>query len=443
MNARVLLCERSPTVRRVVAATLRERGLTCITVEDPEDVVDSARREAPDLFLIDQHLEGRGGVALLRRLRAIDNLADVPAVFLAARSRDIVDALAHELRADVIQKPFAPEALLAVTLHALTSSDPSRTTAVEVESPEMAEEADVERREAAGAIRARLGQALDSALGPWLEDAPPGGLAAALASSVDDQQLFALVEDLSRALPGTGAPASLSARLEDVALGEILQMLQHERQTGVLSVGDGRRRAHVSFREGMVDLATARGVSSTRRLGRYLVEDGAIAERELEELLARRGGSGHLLGLLLVKLGYVTHEDVRAALIRQTSEIVYEALRWPSGLCQFTRFDRRPEADQARLGLPVGAILMEGLRRVDEWRLIEEQLPGFDVRLRPSADALASVGNDALTAEIREVLEALGAEASVAEVVTQVGRAAFDTCKILFRLVTSGLVRRV
>jgi len=250
MNARVLLCERSPTVRRVVAATLRERGLTCMTVEDPEDVVDSARREAPDLFLIDQHLEGRGGVALLRRLRAIDNLADVPAVFLAARSRDIVDALAHELRADVIQKPFAPEALLAVALHALTSSDPSRTTAVEVESPEMAEEADVERREAAGAIRARLGQALDSALGPWLEDAPPGGLAAALASSVDDQQLFALVEDLSRALPGTGAPASLSARLEDVALGEILQMLQHERQTGVLSVGDGRRRAHVSFREG-------------------------------------------------------------------------------------------------------------------------------------------------------------------------------------------------
>ncbi|NOY92905.1 MAG: response regulator [Deltaproteobacteria bacterium] len=439
MSARVLLAERSPTVRRVTAATLRERGHICITLEDPEEVIERARRHAPDLFLIDQHLGGRGGLALLRRLRAIDNLAQVPTVLLAARARDIDDTLARELGADVIQKPFAPEALLAVAQHALDSEAVASTTPVDVEGPSP----DVERREAAAAIRARLAQTLSSALAPLTRGATAEGLADTLRAGLEDHALLSLIDELADGLPGTGASASLSARLEDVALGEVLQMLQHERQTGVLSVGDGRRRAHICLRDGMVDLATARGISSELRLGRYLVEDGAIEARELEELLTRRGGSGHLMGLLLVKLGYVTAEDVRAALIRQSSEILYETLRWASGTCQFRRFDRRPEADQARLGLPVGAILMEGLRRVDEWRLIEEQLPGFDVRLRPSADALAGVGSDALSAEDREVLDVLGAESSVGEVVAASGHAAFDTCKILFRLVTSGLVRRV
>ncbi len=38
----------------------------------------------------------------------------------------------------------------------------------------------------------------------------------------------------------------------------------------------------------------------------------------------------------------------------------------------------RDWAVDAHLGLPLASILVEGLRRVDEWRLIEEEIQSLD-----------------------------------------------------------------
>lgn len=438
MSASVLLVEPSATVRRAVLTTLSGRGLHCQATADPEQALAQSRHEPPDLMLIAQDVPGRGGAALLRRLRAIQNLAGIPAVLMATRSTALDDDLTRELGADVIQKPFPPQALLAVVMHSLDRDGTS--TAVDLIAP-ASESVDgkglsEEHARARAVMRDALREPLVAA---GLTSSTVDGL---FEEKLSDLTVATLIDGLLEGRREAEAEAALSARIEDVALGEILQMLQHERQTGVLTVSDGRRRAHICLREGHVDLATARGVTTELRLGRYLVEDGALEARELDELLSRRGGSGHLLGALLVKLGYVTHDDVHAALVRQSSEIIYETLRWPRGVGRFTRFATRPEAEQARLGLPVGAILMEGLRRVDEWRLIEEQLPSFELRLRPSVDAIQALGPDALSADDRRILSLVSDEARVADVVEAAGQSAFDTCKTLFRLVTSGLLRR-
>jgi hypothetical protein len=97
-----------------------------------------------------------------------------------------------------------------------------------------------------------------------------------------------------------------------------------------------------------------------------------------------------------VKLGYMSQGDLTRVLVRQSSELIYEAMRWPDGVFGFERFATRPEATAARLGLPVAAILMEGLRRVDEWRLIEEQIKSFDIVPVIRRDILETVSLDDL-----------------------------------------------
>ena len=64
---------------------------------------------------------------------------------------------------------------------------------------------------------------------------------------------------------------------------------------------------------------------------------------------------------------------LRRALIRQTSELLYEVLRWPKGRFTFSKATIE-QPDVARLGLPVASIVMEGFRRVDEWRLVLDAL---------------------------------------------------------------------
>jgi hypothetical protein len=87
-------------------------------------------------------------------------------------------------------------------------------------------------------------------------------------------------------------------------------------------------------------------------------------------------------------------------------------------------------------------ILMEGLRRVDEWRLIEEQLRSWDEVLRADVEALAAIDLDRLSREERTVLAAVDGVRTVREVVEHTRMSSFEVAKILFQLLTSRLLRR-
>ena len=89
---------------------------------DPEFEVASAAsgelaleivsRDQPDLLLLDVMMPGMDGPETLRRIRMMAGFADVPAIFMTARSRpqDIDQLLGEGARA-VIAKPFDPMAL--------------------------------------------------------------------------------------------------------------------------------------------------------------------------------------------------------------------------------------------------------------------------------------------------------------------------------------------
>ncbi|MFW5921653.1 MAG: DUF4388 domain-containing protein, partial [Polyangiales bacterium] len=263
----------------------------------------------------------------------------------------------------------------------------------------------------------------------------------ALVEQLGTDGLLALAEEIPGLLPGQRGETAFEGKVHHVGLGEVLQLLQHQGQTGVLEVEGPSQTVVLCLREGLVDIALGRGGKREFLLGRYLLEEGLVEREDLDRLLARRGGSRRLLGAQLVKLGYMTSEDLHRALVRQTSELVYEALRWTEGRYRFERFAQRPEANEAQLGLPIASILMEGLRRVDEWRLIEEQITSFDQVLAPDAEAIAMAGTDRMSREERVVLAAVDGERTVRQIVEHTGMSSFDVCKVLFQLVTSRLVR--
>jgi hypothetical protein len=83
---------------------------------------------------------------------------------------------------------------------------------------------------------------------------------------------------------------------------------------------------------------------------------------------------------------------------------------------------------------------MEGLRRVDEWRLIEEQIHSFDFVPIIRRDLLDSVSVDDLAGDERTVLEAIDGQRTVRQIVHLTRMSSFDVGKVLFQLITSGLV---
>jgi hypothetical protein len=241
---------------------------------------------------------------------------------------------------------------------------------------------------------------------------------------------------------GADARIILSGDLSCISIAEVLQMLELQRQTGALSIASPASEITLYVHDGMLDLAQSRGLPLSFRLGRYLIQTGAIGREELSHFLEHRGGSKRLLGDALVQHEMVTESQVQEALKLQTSELVYEVVGWRQGRFVFTRDATCPEATLSPLALHPGGIVMEGFRRVDEWRLIEGSFDFDDTLQRdPVATERAAESSD-LTVEERAVLEAVDGQRTVRQIVDGVSANTFDVCKILYQLLNSRLVRR-
>jgi hypothetical protein len=176
---------------------------------------------------------------------------------------------------------------------------------------------------------------------------------------------------------------ALKGTLKDFALPDIFQLIGMQRKTGLLTLESERETVTVVFETGMVVLAD----SSVRRLddllGSVLVRQGKLKKQTLDEVLAKQKVSMQRLGYILTNQGYIDADALKEALFEQVQQIVFRVFRWKSGQYDF---DPTATVDYDRQHVsPVSTdhILMEGIRRVDEWPIIEKRIPSLQMVFRP------------------------------------------------------------
>lgn len=125
----ILLVDDDDLLRRSLAFNLEKAGYRVSTAATAEDALSHARREPPDLILLDIGLPGMDGLEALRHFRAS---SAVPIVFLTARRRGLDQVLGLELGADdYVVKPFDLDVLLARLKAVLRRTADSTPGAVE------------------------------------------------------------------------------------------------------------------------------------------------------------------------------------------------------------------------------------------------------------------------------------------------------------------------
>lgn len=108
----VLVVEDEPDVLELVLRTLRAAGNRALGTSDPTAAAALARRELPDLVLLDLAMPGRDGYAVLQDLQADPATAACPVMFLTASAdfEERVRAFRYGV-VDYMTKPFSPQAL--------------------------------------------------------------------------------------------------------------------------------------------------------------------------------------------------------------------------------------------------------------------------------------------------------------------------------------------
>jgi DNA-binding response OmpR family regulator len=107
----VLVVEDEPTLRETLKYNLTRQGYHVLTAADGLSALEMARRERPDLIVLDIMLPGLDGLEVCRILR---QEMSVPVLMLTAKTDEVDKVVGLEVGADgYMTKPFSMRELLA------------------------------------------------------------------------------------------------------------------------------------------------------------------------------------------------------------------------------------------------------------------------------------------------------------------------------------------
>ena len=111
MNELVLVVDDEPKIVKLARDYLELGGFRVVAAGDGKDALETARRDRPDLVVLDLGLPGMDGLDVCRALRKDST---VPIIMLTARVEETDRLIGLELGADdYITKPFSPRELVA------------------------------------------------------------------------------------------------------------------------------------------------------------------------------------------------------------------------------------------------------------------------------------------------------------------------------------------
>lgn len=183
---------------------------------------------------------------------------------------------------------------------------------------------------------------------------------------------------------------SLVGSLEDLGLGDILQIVSLSRKSGVLNLNWGDVRGKIIFRDGQVVAALGNQVKPN--LGLALVERGAISAADWEGMLAAVQKGKTDFRQILMRQGHIAHTLIDQIVKEQIEETVFSFFAWPEGNFNFELMEIEPEiknfppqlqAFVLEVGLSPQYLAMEGTRLQDERRRSTAAAPVGPPRTRP------------------------------------------------------------
>ena len=173
----------------------------------------------------------------------------------------------------------------------------------------------------------------------------------------------------------------LDGNLEDFPLADVLQLINMGSRTGLLTINDGNQQAHIWFEHGQAVHAQASGLEGEKA--------------------------------------------------------VYETFNWKEG-----RFNFDTDATTAARSITLDCqnLIMEAVRRLDEWTKLRKLIPGSDHVVAFAAGPSDKADNITLQAHEWKVLSLVNGELNAAALAVKTGFSEFKTTQIVAALVEAGLL---
>jgi len=236
---------------------------------------------------------------------------------------------------------------------------------------------------------------------------------------------------------------AIEGPLRELGIHDVFQLLDLSRKTGTLAVTSELRdnEGTVHFQDGKVVAAAIK--SNPHRLGDLLMRSGRVTAAQVAAASAEQAArsDGRRLGEILLDMGAISQKELERQVRLQIEAVIFELLSWREGLF---RFEEGPMQGIPMVQIGTEALLMEGARRIDEWSRISDRVPSLLAvpRLTALQDGLQAPMLDLLPSEW-EVLTMIDGALDLRAIASSLARTEFDTAKVVYGLVSTGVVELV
>jgi len=110
----ILVVDDEPDIRELIEYNLRKEGYNVATAANGKQAIVMAKREIPDLIILDIMMPEMDGIEACRLMRAMPEFKNTFMVFLTARSEEYSEIAGFNVGADdYIAKPIKPRVLVS------------------------------------------------------------------------------------------------------------------------------------------------------------------------------------------------------------------------------------------------------------------------------------------------------------------------------------------
>lgn len=111
---KILIADDEPDILEIIQFNLQQEGYEVITAKNGDEAIEKAKKNEPDLIILDIMMPGKTGMEVCNILRMIPNFKETLIVFLTAMSDESTEIKGLETGADdYLTKPISPKVLLS------------------------------------------------------------------------------------------------------------------------------------------------------------------------------------------------------------------------------------------------------------------------------------------------------------------------------------------
>lgn len=230
----------------------------------------------------------------------------------------------------------------------------------------------------------------------------------------------------------------LQGDLVQDALPDVIRRIYTRRLSGELTLTHEKISKSIYFELGAI--VFARSNDRADRIGESMMRNGLLSEADFLRA-SEAAGQGKRFGRALVDLGIISERDLANAVTFQILGIIYSLFEWTKGQYRFTA-QEKPVPDDLRLELSTANIILEGVRRIRDFSIIQRGMGDLNRLIGPSSNPLLRTQSLSLKPIERQLVAGINIPMNVLQAMMLVNGPPNATLQALYGLISAGVLER-